>query len=178
VRAPDSSNAHLVLVGLPGSGKTTVGKAVAERLERPFLDFDAEIEREEGRTIPEIFRDRGESNFRGLEAALTRQVADLPPMVISPGGGWITQPATVSVLRPTSRLIYLTVRPETAIQRLGGAGNRPLLAGPDPLARLRALHEKRARSYETADVIIDTEAAGLPALIEMICVEMSRSSIS
>ena len=77
---------HLVLVGLPGSGKSTVGRAVAKRLSRPFLDFDAELERRAGISVARIFAERGEAAFRGLEYSLTQELAAAPPMVLAPGG--------------------------------------------------------------------------------------------
>jgi shikimate kinase len=173
VRASGRGGAHLVLVGLPGSGKTTIGKAVAEKTSRPFLDFDAEIEREEGRSIPEIFRDRGETYFRGLEAALTRQVAGLSGMVLSPGGGWMTRSENVGLIRDSSLIVYLKVRPETALQRLGKeGGGRPLIAGPNPLARLQELARDRSKTYETADIIIDTELAQLADVIDAVAKEV------
>src|SRR5687768_16001733 len=94
---------HLVLVGLPGVGKTTIGRGAARSLARRFLDFDAEIERREGRPVLEIFRDRGEEHFRALEVALTREFSTTGGMVLSPGGGWITQTESVELLRPAGR---------------------------------------------------------------------------
>lgn len=160
--ATDSSIApgrpHLVLVGLPGSGKTTVGAMLAARLGRAFLDFDEEIERREGRSVTRIFDERGESAFRQLERELTADLRAYGNMVLSPGGGWASDPSVVGLIRPPAVMVYLAVGPETALKRLGaGSRARPLLSGQDPLGRLRALLEARRGAYESSDLSVDTE---------------------
>lgn len=158
VSAIDPSKPHLVLVGLPGSGKSTVGAMVAEKLGRTFLDFDLEIERREGMPISQVFGERGEQGFRALERKITEELRDFGNMVVAPGGGWITDHDVVALIRPPAVLVYLRVRPETALKRLGGAGaGRPLLSGPDPLGELNKLLEGRRTLYQSADHEIGTE---------------------
>lgn len=148
---------HLILVGLPGVGKSTIGRAAAKTLGRPFLDFDAEIEKREGMPVREIFRKRGEEHFRRLEFALTLELSATGGMVLSPGGGWITQTASVELLRSAGRIIYLRASPEAVARRLKRVETRPLLAGRDPLVALRGLYEKRRALYESAGTVVDTE---------------------
>jgi shikimate kinase len=148
---------HLILVGLPGVGKTTIGRAAARRLGRSFLDFDQEIERRAGISVREIFRIEGEEHFRALEFALTEELSSSGGMVLSPGGGWITQQRSVELLRSAGRIIYLRASPEAVARRLRRVETRPLLAGRDPVVALRELYEKRRALYETADVVLDTE---------------------
>ncbi len=149
---------HLVLVGLPGSGKSTVGRAVAKRLSRPFLDFDAEIERREGISVARIFAERGEAVFRGLEYALTEELAAAPPMVLAPGGGWVTIPGAMARLRPPGRIIHLQISPKEAMRRLTRSRIvRPLLSQADPAMAMNTLWERRSGLYAMADVIINVE---------------------
>jgi shikimate kinase len=155
----------LILVGLPGVGKTTIGRAAARRLGRTFLDFDEEIERRSGMEVREIFRLKGEEHFRALEFGLTRELSSTGGMVLSPGGGWITQPGSVELLRSTGRIIYLRASPEAVARRLRRVETRPLLAGRDPVVALRELYEKRVALYETAHVILDTERLARQQLI-------------
>ena len=156
---------HLIIVGLPGVGKTTIGRAAARKLGRPFLDFDEEIERRSGMEVREIFRLKGEEHFRTLEFALTRELSSTGGMVLSPGGGWITQPGSVELLRSTGRIIYLRASPEAVARRLRRVETRPLLAGRDPVVALRELYEKRVALYETAHVVLDTERLARQQLI-------------
>lgn len=150
---------HLVLVGLPGAGKSTVGPLLAAGLATRFLDFDAEIERREGRTVTAIFQQDGEAAFRTLERALSRELAEVREgMVLAPGGGWMADEANVTALQPNARIIHLAVSPRRALQRLGPAVSaRPLLAGPASLARLEALAAARLPLYGMADGVINTE---------------------
>ena len=149
---------HLILIGLPGSGKSSLGRKVARQLGVGFLDFDAEIERLEGRTVPEIFAATGERYFREQERELTRTLRARPSMVLAPGGGWAAEPGNPALLRPPGRIIYLRVSARTAVRRMGlGVHRRPLLAGPDPVAALEAILERRAPVYATADVVVETE---------------------
>ncbi|HXG70138.1 MAG TPA: shikimate kinase [Gemmatimonadaceae bacterium] len=164
----DKTAPHLVLVGLPGVGKTTIGRAAAKRLDWRFLDFDAEIERRSGMEVREIFRTAGESHFRALEHELTVELSGAGGMVLSPGGGWITQTPSVELLRPTARIIYLRASPEAVVRRLRRVETRPLLAGREPLEALRELYGKRRTLYETADHVLDTEKHGRQQLIEQI----------
>jgi shikimate kinase len=156
---------HLILVGLPGVGKTTIGRAAARQLGRRFLDFDEEIERRAGMSVREIFRLKGEEHFRELEFSLTKELSASGGMVLSPGGGWITQHGSVELLRSAGRIIYLRASPEAVAKRLRRVETRPLLAGRDPVVALRELYAKRQALYETADVVLDTERVARQQLI-------------
>ena len=156
--AAGAAGAHLILVGLPGAGKSTTGRMLARRLRRPFMDFDVELARREGRTVAEIFAERGEAYFRALEASLSAELVDAAPMVLAPGGGWMANREAVALLRTRGRIIYLRVSPETALRRMGrGYARRPLLRGPDPLDALRRLYAERDVLYSAADHVFDTE---------------------
>jgi shikimate kinase len=161
---------HLVLVGLPGAGKSTIGRAVAQRLGRRFLDFDEEIELREGRSVYDVFAADGEEYFRRCERQLTDDVREAEPMVLAPGGGWASYPDNVRRLRPPARLAYLRVSPEEAVRRIGpDVSLRPLLRGRNPVSAMARLYAERDRYYMEADLYIDTEAVDMQQLTEMLC---------
>ncbi len=173
VSAADPSQHHLVLVGLPGSGKSTVGAKLARHLRRGFLDFDAEITRRQRMSITDIFAQHGEPHFRELEHALTLEVRDLENMVLAPGGGWVTRPETVALLRPPAKLIYLRLSPVAALRRMGSRMEvRPLLQRPDPRGELDRLLAVRRVVYESADLVIDVEHLYPQRVIEKILVHI------
>ena len=96
---------HLILVGLPGSGKSVAGEGLAARLNRSFLDFDREIERRESASISELFAIRGEHYFRQQEIELTLELRQCGNMVVAPGGGWVTNKGVVDIVRPPAKLL-------------------------------------------------------------------------
>jgi shikimate kinase len=149
-------------------GKTTIGRAAARKLGRDFLDFDQEIERRSGMEVREIFRLKGEEHFRELEFALTKELSTVGGMVLSPGGGWITQQRSVELLRSAGRIIYLRASPEAVARRLRRVETRPLLAGRDPVVALRELYQKRRALYERADIVLDAERLARQQLIAKI----------
>ncbi len=167
--SPDTPGAprHVVLVGLSGAGKSAAGRALAEALGRSFLDFDEEIERRVGMTIPALFAERGEGAFRQAEKELTEECATVVGMVLSPGGGWITGVGLLELLRPPAQVIYLKVRPETAVRRMGEARIvRPLLSrGGNPVTTLERMLVEREASYAKADVAVNTEMYDLQRLV-------------
>jgi len=163
----DPSRPHVILVGLPGAGKSTVGRAVAESLNRAFLDLDDEIERREGRTVTQIFAEMGEQYFRQKERHLTEELREVGHMIVAPGGGWVGNAEVVALVRPPSRMVYLKASPPVALQRLGAnRGKRPLLVRPDPLAEMKRLLTERKGAYEEADHVVDTERKSLQKVID------------
>ncbi len=148
---------HVVLIGLSGSGKTTVGRIVAEQLHAGFVDVDSILNRKEGKPIAMIFAEKGEPAFREMErkeveAALANQAA-----VIAPGGGWAAQPGALEGARPAAYVVYLKTRPETAASRAAPSGTRPMLMGDDPEARMRVLIKEREPFYLKADAKVETD---------------------
>ncbi|MHB8839522.1 MAG: shikimate kinase [Gemmatimonadaceae bacterium] len=162
--------AHLVLVGIPGAGKSTVGRELARRLNWPFVDLDDDITARAGMSVRDIFERHGETHFRMLERDATERLARSDAaMVVAPGGGWITVPGLVELVRPPSQLIWLQLTPLRALERLGReVEHRPLLAGADPLAALTSLLAARETLYLQADHAVSVEMMTPSSAVEAI----------
>jgi shikimate kinase len=164
------------LVGMMGAGKSTVGRALAARLGRRFHDCDAEIEREQGRAVAEIFATEGEARFRALEREMaTRWLGE--PVVVALGGGAIAQPELRAACLRSGTLVWLRARPETLLARLGEGASRPLLAGLSGaarLARLRELLAAREPAYAAAPLVVDTDASAVEEVVERIARGLSQ----
>jgi shikimate kinase len=150
---------RVILIGFMAAGKTTIGELLAAELGWAFIDFDAEIERRTEMTIPEIFELQGEAGFRELEGALTEELATLEEVVLSPGGGWVTQPELLDLFGAETLVVWLRISPEAAVARaMRTTTHRPLLAGaPDPVERARRLIREREPLYQLADLVVDVE---------------------
>lgn len=155
---------QVILVGLSGAGKTTVGRLVATALGGPFLDLDDEVQRRAGKTMPEIFREDGEPAFRALEAACGRDAFGGAAAVVAVGGGFFEDAANRQLARTAGMAVYLRVAPATAAARLGGGGGRPLLENGAPAARLADLLARREAGYLTADHVVETDGATADAV--------------
>jgi len=156
---------NIFLVGMMGAGKTTVGRLIARRLRLRFIDSDHEIERRCGVKIPVIFEIEGEAGFREREAQALAALAVLEGIVLATGGGVVMLPENRRCLAEGGTVVYLRARPEDLYERVRHDRNRPMLAGADPLARLRELHAQRDPLYhEVADLIVDTGAQSVQTL--------------
>ena len=150
---------HLVLIGLPGSGKSTVGKMVAERLHANYVDIDTILIRKEGKPITMIFAEKGEQAFREMERKeVEAALAYEPAAVIVPGGGWAAQPGQLAAARAHGYFVYLKARAEIAAGRAEPSGTRPVLMGGDPVDQMRTLFKERDSYYAKADATVLTEA--------------------
>lgn len=162
----DSRN--IVLVGFMASGKSSTGRYVAGKLGREFVDMDVEIERREGRSIPDIFSKEGETHFRKLERSLTQELAARENLVIAPGGGIVVNPENVRDFAARGLVINLRVSPEVVLARVGQDPHRPLLQGADPLQRIRDLMAKRKDLYEAVPHQMNTDGLTPEAVGELV----------
>ena len=159
----------LVLVGLPGSGKSTVGRQLARRLSLPFVDSDHAIEQRLGCSIREYFEREGEDRFRDIESEVLDDLSQRDDGVLSTGGGSVLRPANRERLKSRGQVFYLRSSPEEVFRRLRHDQNRPLLQVADPLGRLRELFDIRDPLYrETAHHVIETGRPTVAALVNMI----------
>jgi shikimate kinase len=141
-----------------GSGKTSVGRALARRLGWRFEDFDEAIEREEGASVAEIFATRGEPYFREVERRVGERLISGQQVVLAAGGGWAATPGRLTSLPLGTASFWLEVSPAEAIRRAGRQpGTRPLLASDDPLGAASRLVEERSRWYADAEWKVDTD---------------------
>jgi shikimate kinase len=160
---------RLLLVGMMGAGKTTVGRLLAERLGWAYLDSDAQVTRTTGRTVPEIFTEDGETAFRAEETkALTAAVSGPDPMVVSVAGGAVLSEDNRDLLARSGVVVWLRARPETLAKRVGDGAGRPLLGG-DPGTALTALYEVRRPLYDSvASVIVDVDELSAEQVAERV----------
>jgi shikimate kinase len=150
--------ATVVLTGFMGTGKTSIGRRLAARLGRPFVDTDALIEQRLGRTVAAIFAESGEARFRAAERDAVAEACGVAGAVIATGGGAVVDAANRGALRAAAPVVHLTARPEVILDRVRAAEEmRPLLQGGDPAERIAALLAERAAAYAAAaDLTLDT----------------------
>jgi shikimate kinase len=165
VTAPRARAPHLVLVGLMGAGKSTVGRACAALLERPFVDTDDVVAALAGMPAAELLSTRGEPAFRELECRAVADVCASPdPLVVACGGGAVVDPRNRMLLRETGVVVWLRASTDSLVARVGGGDGRPLLAG-DPRAALTRLEALRADAYDAAaHVQVDTDDRDVDAV--------------
>ncbi len=147
---------NLAVAGFMGTGKSVVGRLAAEQLRFDFIDTDDWIERETGKTIPEIFASQGEPAFRQFERATVEALRQCRNTVIATGGGLVIDPANMTDLKTHALVVCLWASPEKIWERVRAQTHRPLLQAPDPLGRIRALLEQRGPAYRQADVLVNT----------------------
>ena len=152
---------------MPGSGKSTIGKAAAKRLALPYADCDQSIERRAGCSIAAFFERNGEQAFRDLEADVLQTLVTDPPSVIATGGGVVLRAENRELLRTRTRCVYLRASHDLLWKRLRRDRRRPLLQVADPELRLRQLSAERAPLYEeTAAIVIDTDGLSFDRLVD------------
>ena len=164
---------HVLLVGLPGSGKSTVGRRLADGLPAPLIDIDGLLVREMGMPVTQIFGMVGERRFREMERDAVTAAQAGNPGVIVPGGGWAAQPGQLEAAKASSLIVYLKCMPATAAKRSQQGEVRPLLAGVDPVQRMRVLLQERERFYLLAHHQVDAERGPAEAVAARV-LELAR----
>jgi shikimate kinase len=174
--SPPAPPAALFLVGMMGAGKTTVGRRLARRLERPFVDADRELEARLGVPIPTIFELEGEAGFRRREAAIIDELTRREPIVLATGGGAVLDPANRAALHERGRVVYLRASVGDLWHRLRRDKVRPLLKAPDPRARIEELVRLRDPLYrEVAHLVVDTGRQPVDQVVDAILARLAPS---
>jgi shikimate kinase len=148
---------NVYLVGFMGTGKTTVGKVLADKLSKRFVEMDQLIEKQENREIKDIFAEKGQDYFRELENQLLRKLSSQSDLVVSCGGGVVCSQDNLDILQNTGYLFSLFASPKSIFERIKGSDHRPLLNVEDPLGKIKELLEARKPFYKKAGIKIDTE---------------------
>ena len=156
----------IVLVGMMGAGKTTIGRRLAARLQLPFLDADHEIEQAAGKSIPEIFADHGEMQFREGERRVIARLLAGGPQVLATGGGAFMDAATREAVARQGVSVWLRAEFDVLLRRVRRRPNRPLLQTADPEATLHALMDRRYPVYAQADVTVLSRDAAHEAIVD------------
>ena len=164
----------IALVGLMGVGKSTVGRKLAAALGLPFRDADEEIEKAAGRTVSEIFADRGEAEFRAGERRVIARLLEEGPHVLATGGGAFMNPDTRALIKARAISIWLRADLEVLVRRVSRKGTRPLLAGREPREVLQKLMSERYPAYGEADIVIDTDDQPASAAVTAIIQALER----
>lgn len=173
-----SATGPISLIGLPGSGKTTVGRQLARRLQLPFVDTDQVIEQRLRCSIRDYFDREGEESFRDVEESVLDELTQSAPCVLSTGGGAVIRAANRSHMHQRGKVVYLNSSPDELFRRLRHDSSRPLLQVGDPLARLRELHAVRDPLYrQTAHFVIETGRPSVATLVNMIVMQLELAGV-
>jgi len=170
----------ITLIGMPGCGKSTIGRQLARMRQLPFLDSDHEIERFLGCSIREFFDREGEAAFRDVEQRVIRETLSAPQArVIATGGGSVLRPANREAMKSCATVVYLHTHPEDLARRLSRDTQRPLLQVADPRQRLRDLYAVRDPIYrEVAHIVVDTAHKSAAMLVNLISMQLDMGTAS
>ncbi|WP_280156434.1 shikimate kinase [Piscinibacter sp. XHJ-5] len=168
----------MALVGMPGGGKSTVGRHLARRLDLTFADADAIIEKRIGQSIRSYFEREGEQRFRDIEQQVIDELTSGPRGVLATGGGVVLREANRRCLRERCTVVYLHSTAEELARRLRHDTARPLLQVADPLGKLRSLHAERDPLYRsTAHFVVETGRPSVPTLVNMILMQLELAGV-
>jgi shikimate kinase len=168
----------IALVGLPGSGKSTVGRHLARQLGLHFVDSDTEIERRIAMPIKDYFAQQGEEAFRDMEQDVIDELSAQPDILLATGGGAVLRPSNRDALHSRTHVFYLRSTPEELHRRLRHDTHRPLLQVEDPLRRLRDLYRDRDPLYRrTAHFVVEAVRPSVPALMGMILMQLELAGL-
>jgi shikimate kinase len=167
----------IALIGFMGAGKTVVGKALAEKLGKEFIELDALIEQKAGKTIPEIFQQDGEIAFRELEIEVTKEVSPKKNVVIACGGGLVLNKINIDRLKKENLVVYLAASPEVILKRtLSDSNERPLLEAADRTSTVKELLKFRQPFYErAAEITMDTSKLDIDSAVEQIIARVKEN---
>lgn len=164
----------IVLVGMMGAGKSVIGRALAERLKIPFVDVDAELERQEGTSVAHIFETRGEPAFRALEKALMADLLTRAPRVIATGGGAAADEGTRRLMKDCAISIWLKASLDTLYERVKKDDRRPLLKVANPKKMLADLLEKRKAYYAQSDIQLESRHGHVDDVVQEILLALKK----
>lgn len=166
---------NLALIGFMGTGKSSVGRQVADLLNFTCLDTDELIETRAGRTVNEIFAKDGEPAFREMERKIVEELATRTRTIICTGGGLPINPVNLERLKTYALVVCLWASPEKIFERVGDQTHRPLLNGADPLTRIRTLLSAREKFYRAADVLINTEMRSVKEVAQQVVYQFRQA---
>lgn len=169
-----NSDKALVLIGFMGAGKSTLGRALAAKTGVPLADLDNLIVARQGRSIPDIFAEEGESVFRRYETEVLRSLPSREPMILATGGGVVGRRENWGLMRQLGPIIYLRARWETLRMRLSGSTGRPLATAERSEADIKALWQRRVPLYEQADLVVDTDGRGVDDVAQEVLSGVAR----
>jgi len=153
-------NENIFLVGMPGAGKTTVGRQLARRLQRKFVDADHEIEVRAGLKVPLIFAQQGEAGFREQEARVIKDLAAQSNLIVATGGGAVLRPENCVAMKQSGLIVYLRVAPRVLFERTRHDTNRPLLQVANPMMKIEELFTQRDPIYQDVSDLVVTSGGG------------------
>lgn len=159
---------NIYLVGFMGTGKTIVGKLLAKKLERKFVEMDEQIERKEGKRIAELFAHQGEAYFRQCETSMLNEIAKESGLIVSCGGGIVVDQHNREVLQTTGVMVCLTASVDVIYERIKGCTSRPLLAVTDPKREIKNLLAQRLPFYAQAHYTVDTSSLSVQEVVEKV----------
>jgi len=168
---------NIVLTGMMGTGKTVIGKKLAQKLNMKYISTDEVIEKDVGMPIPKIFKKRGEPYFRDVETKAVKCVAMLDNFVIDTGGGVVQRGENMEELERNGAIICLTASPEVILKRTSKTNYRPLLNVDDPVSEIKGLLEKRKQFYKRCSRMIDTSNKGIEEVVNEIIEFISERKI-
>ena len=167
---------NIILTGFMGTGKSEVGKQLAARLGRRFIDTDEMIEQEEGISITRLFAERGEPYFRGREKQMIARACQENDVVIATGGGAVVNEENAARMKASGTVVCLTATPDIILRRVQRDETRPLLRDREPREKIRTLLEARADAYARADVTIDTSYMSVDEVVQAVLIAVGEDA--
>ncbi len=159
---------NIYLTGFMGTGKSSTGREIARRLKWAYCDLDESIEQQEKKSIPDIFKEKGEPYFRGLENNFLQEVSLKNNHVVSCGGGIVINSENIRLMKETGVMVCLSAKPEVILARTRKFSNRPLLNVPNPEEKITSLLAERQKFYEQADMVVDTSELSIAQTAERV----------